>query len=157
MFTDVGNKRVLVSVYFRLLSRDPWWWIRAGTNVLVHLWNEKQAQRGPHHTQTGFQQKQVTLDGSTTHIVAITIRFHILARIHCIPKLGVFQANWWCSFWQNVYQPMLYFRTAMSAPKRVWDYFERISLVSSQTPASMNVCTKCEVISSNSKSNFCLD
>lgn len=37
------------------VGRDPRWWIRAGTNLLVHLWNKNQGEKeqaeGPHHTR----------------------------------------------------------------------------------------------------------
>lgn len=41
-----GCVHVSVGVHSRRVSRDPWWWIRAGTNLLVHLWNENQGRRG---------------------------------------------------------------------------------------------------------------
>ena len=55
-----------VSVCSVRMSWDPWWWIRAVTNVLVHLWNEKQGRRGqteegPVTLASGLRQTQPTL------------------------------------------------------------------------------------------------
>lgn len=45
---------------------DAWWWIRAGTNVLVHLWNENQGKgdrrrRAPSHSHQASCRHNLTL------------------------------------------------------------------------------------------------
>lgn len=65
-----GCTHVPVSVYFWHASRDPWWWIRAGTNVLVHLWNENQGERVEAEEgciKLKAYRNKLTPDGSMTH------------------------------------------------------------------------------------------
>lgn len=72
MFTNVGARMCVASVHSRHVSRDPWWWIRAGTNVLVHLWNENQGRRdrqrrAPSNWNQASCRHKLTLYGLMVH------------------------------------------------------------------------------------------
>lgn len=68
MFTYVS-----VRVHSLHVSWDPWWWIRAGTNALVHLWNENQGRgdrqrRAASHSHQASCRHNLTLyDGLMVH------------------------------------------------------------------------------------------
>lgn len=67
-----GRGHVSVRVYSLHVSWGPCWWIRAGTNLLVHLWNENQGRgdrqsRAPSHSHQASYRHNLTLYGLTFH------------------------------------------------------------------------------------------
>lgn len=73
------------------VGRDPWWWIRAGTNLLVHLWNKNQGrrnrQRAPSHSHQASYGHNLTLYAFTVHTHTHTAHAHMHAHNLALPPV----------------------------------------------------------------------
>lgn len=108
------------------VSWDPWWWIRAGTNVLVHLWNENQGRGGqtekvPITLSSGLLQTNLTLyDGLMVH--THTLRHtYILTLPHAFSLPFFFMLE---TFVQNRPDSHTIRRVACSA-RHVWPHCQK--------------------------------